>query len=343
MYCRFNDACCIDNKLYASACNMNGLFSIDIKTHRVDYIASFPQDPLLCFDLHSRVISVGDTLIFIPLNGTGISVVSLPSYTFTFIASEVKYVNAIIYKDFIYLIPYKLSDGVWKYLIEDKILVKTDIDLLTQNLSLDNDITTDWYGSLIVDDYLYIVISGTGNIIKVNLTVGGSKWICFEGVQFANIAYLGEWFYITHNQYPYIYKTKMKKNSLIKIEIPEEKRTRSIYRVVEYNHYIICIPCFSDTIYRYDTNSNNFQILHSIQNNGRIDNCQSKYAGIVMIDGKLVLLPKGDSRMVELDKESVALYELCFNNVLKTDDKQDGEILLFEKKSFGLADYIQIF
>ena len=143
-------------------------------------------------------------IIFIPLNGTGISVVSLPSYTFTFIASEVKYVNAIIYKDFIYLIPYKLSDGVWKYLIEDKILAKTDIDLLTQNLSLDNDITTDWYGSLIVDDYLYIVISGTGNIIEVSLTVGGSKWICFEGVQFANIAYLGEWFYMTYNQYSYI-------------------------------------------------------------------------------------------------------------------------------------------
>lgn len=342
MYCKFNDACYVRGKLFASASNMNGLFSIDIKTHKVNYITSFPQDPLLSVDLHSKVISIGDTLFFIPLNGTGISIVQLSDYSFTFIASEVKYVNAIVHKDSIYLIPYQLSDGLWRYLIEEKIVIKTDIKLLNKQLSLGDNLITDWYGSLIVDDYLYIVISGTGNIIKLNLMSGASELIQFEGNQFANIAYIEEWFYITHNECPCIYKTKMIKDSLIKIEIPEKKEIRTTYRVLEYNHHIICLPCFGDIIYQYDSYNDDFQILHINQNNEYIDVFQTKYAGTVIINDKLILLPKGDPRMIELDMESVTSYKLFFDGFPEIDNRYRNSILLFESKTLGLNDYIHM-
>lgn len=342
MYLRWNDACYVEGKLYISACNMNGLFSIDVKTHELKFITHFPLESRLCLDLHSKVISKENTLYFIPLNGTGISIVHLPECLFTHIASEVKFVNALMYKDSIYLIPYQLVDGIWKYLIGENVLVKTDLNVLGQGLYRNNDSITDWYGSLIIDDYLYIAISGTGNISKVNLLTGESTLIKFEGVQFANIYYYKEWFYITDNQYSCLYKTKMKKNDIVKIKIPGEEKTRAIYRVVDYNNSIICIPCFGDTIYQYYPDNDEFQVLYSVQSSEYIDCCQTKYAGTTIAEEKLLLLPKGDFRIIELGIESSVSYEFYFNDFFDVETKCSKNIVLYENKMLDVADYIRI-
>lgn len=342
MYCRYNDACYVGDKLYASACNVNGLFSIDIKTYEIKYIMSFPQDPFLSFNLHSKIICIDNTLFCIPLNGAGISVINLQNYSVTFVASKVKFVNAIIYKNSIYLIPYQLNNGIWKYLINENTLVKTNLKVLTKEVFAHKNATTDWYGSLVINDFLYIVVNGTGKIIKINLMTGENQLIQFKGVSFANIAFVENWFYITDNQYPCIYKTMLEKTDLIKIVIPEGKQSRAIYRVVEYNNSIVCIPCFGDFIYQYDVCNNSFQVLHAIENNKFVDNNQTKYAGTVMAEGKLILLPKGDLRIIELDMEAVTVYKSCMDSFPDINNKYNDGIIVRESRGLDLIDFMKL-
>lgn len=134
----------------------------------------------------------------------------------------------------------------------------------------------------------------------------------------------------------------MKKNDIVKIKIPGEEKTRAIYRVVDYNNSIICIPCFGDTIYQYYPDNDNFQILYSIQSSEYIDCCQTKYAGTTIAEEKLLLLPKGDFRIIELGTESSASYEFYFNDFFDVETKCSRNIMLYENKTLDVADYIRI-
>lgn len=341
MICNFNEGWLEDNIIYGSCRNMNALFSFDLKNRSLNFECTFEHDYSLTADLHSKVLKKGEELIFIPFNGKGMSHYDLAKKRQLFTPTSLGFVNAVEYKDKIFLIPVLLSNGIWEYIPEAKELKKTkfiNTILLEQHIIK---ATTDWYGSIIVDNFLYIVCFDTEYILCINLDTGKNKILTINSTNLDNISYYGGWYYITDVKKACIYKIKMNEN-IHCIGAQENSIIRPIYRTVMYNEKIICIPCFGDNIYQYDPKLDRIDNIYKIPPYNRIDTMQTKYSGVLYWKDKLLILPKGETKIIEFDGKDVETYEISYNEHIKLNHNNGQANWMIENGIFDLSEYIRM-
>lgn len=115
---RFNAGVEYNGKLYASAVNINGLFELDLVSHKLKYIKSFIKEKA-CFAIHKMAFLYKNEAWFIPQNGKYITVINLDTLEMQFIKppfgrineKAVSMINAVYYtgdiieERYLYLIP----------------------------------------------------------------------------------------------------------------------------------------------------------------------------------------------------------------------------------------------
>ena len=165
----------IDNNIYFSSLNSNGLYKMDINKKEPEFIGFFPNEELDGKHLHGAVKYCDGKLYFAPFSGNCISIYDLEKKQFESIEISncencmySKYYGIQIYKRKIILIPSRMK-MITIYDIDTKKIEYHDewtngIDLLTNG-----DIPYFKNGSFIVDEVLFIPYNRSAALIGMNL------------------------------------------------------------------------------------------------------------------------------------------------------------------------------
>lgn len=106
---KFNCGAIIDNKIYASSKNYNGLFVINTHTYSVRYIDHFPEEGLIDKEIHRNALVYNNLIIFVPTKSANVHVFDSETESFHVIRIvrnnyRGAYVGEI-YKNFLFLFP----------------------------------------------------------------------------------------------------------------------------------------------------------------------------------------------------------------------------------------------
>lgn len=96
----FGDCIKVENNLWFSAANYNGLYCYNLDTKKTIRIADFPNEDLMQWDLHHNMYKYQDSLIFIPYNGGKISIYNIKKEEFTQIEIPHLKANYKVYPDY---------------------------------------------------------------------------------------------------------------------------------------------------------------------------------------------------------------------------------------------------
>lgn len=170
----FRDFYLNDEEIWFSGVEINGLFKQNIKSSKVEFIATFPKEDSIQDNLHSQIIEYNKNLYFIPLEGKGISIYDCERKNLRLVnckyADKCFFIKALKINDDIFLIPMNSLSHFCVFHTQTETFEL--LDDLEKNIASIIKRELFWTDNSLVDvgnRYLYLVPSENNIIVTISL------------------------------------------------------------------------------------------------------------------------------------------------------------------------------
>jgi hypothetical protein len=259
MYCAVR----VDNRLFFSNNSFNGLFFIDINTHEIIRVDSFPNENITKRNMHKKCLLIGKKVFFIPAFGNYIDVYDTENNTIDSYFLENKGNNnridnasdAIVIDDDVYIFPMRLDCDLRVFNTrtnEIKIIPEFKQQIRAFEFTIDSLITRT---SLDKEGNIVFAILGSDVLAKWDVS---SKTLYTEHVGIQNIFsvhIIGDERWVITNNTNVIYRIEGNGNIIGYSPGKTLNVDNRMYnRVLGYKSQIIVLPAYDDSVYAINEN-----------------------------------------------------------------------------------------
>ena len=356
MEIQFYDACKVENSLFLSACNFNGLFRFDLETEELSFVSHFPCEKLSKKYLHSGVIKSNNKVFFIPYSGCSICSFDLKKNEFEYDElcdkdTNYAFVFPLIYKKKVFIIPsdlsgnvFRLEEGGEKFTVDRRLT-----DIIHDLLKLEQGAMCDLSGCAIHDNILIIGLFGKSKILKIDIESGEANVLTTNGITVGNLIFYNDSVWIVSSDGEKCSKITEDGNTLCEYNLCESN-TRGYQLFVAYNGELYLLGCVKDSLLKLVDN-NWVEVVNEIPIEFKRVTEWAFLSGSKVIDDDLFLFPISGNGIVKINqtgsysfmKTSTSDFTLDRIKKLKHEDmKEDisGGIILRESNENELDSFL---
>lgn len=308
---------------YFSSIEYNSLFRIKKNDTVAEYIGEFLKEDYFQENMHCQVIKEGNKLYFIPYNGHGISIFDISESKFDFVNlaennKYISYVRAIPFKGEWLLIPSSSKDN---FLIFDANSKSVSIQKKINDVIEEKMFGTyriDVYGSLCINEHLYIVFFNTPYILEVNIENEDVRWHHIGTAHLANIESDGTFFWLTTLNGD-VYRWDCQKDNIEKYTVSESGK-REFMRCISWNNKLFLLPNENYCLWEFNYESNRWESMEHFmpQEFKRELTSFSLMMGHGVIDNQLVLYPRSGNGALIISNDNKMIYKKIISKILVT-------------------------
>lgn len=312
---QFYDCCVINEKMYFSAQERNGLFCYDKNTEITSFIMHFELEDLFQKNMHCKVIKHQGKMYFIPHYGHCLHIIDIQSFEqktimlVNDIDGIVNFSNAFFVGNYIWLIPsfekcqiikydiyteeYDTVNGLWE-IISDKTPYK--------------DAFVDIFSTVYKNGNIYISLMNTNIVVSFDVdNCTFSIRNLGEQVHARSISIVKSDFWITLvDSYDVVRVLGDFSCEEIFTNICSKKEKFPLIRVQEIGENIVALAGYDDRCFKvnWETKSLQLVIIDDLPKECvRITPNYALFTGVIRIDEEnYYLLPRGINRMLVIDK-----------------------------------------
>ncbi len=187
----FNAAIIIENEMFFSAKNYNGLFKMNVDTGAIEFLCHFPEDPLWKTHMHQNAINEKENIYFFPLFANSISKYTIKSGEIKNISlynnvGDVGITCVLAHKGQYILVPRNLSQPIVRFSTENDSI--SYLPLHTEQFS-NGAAFSDINGSVILEDNLFIPIFDSKTVLRINLVTKECIKLELSGTKISSLTY----------------------------------------------------------------------------------------------------------------------------------------------------------
>lgn len=318
---RFFDACIYKNILYFSAIDFNGCFCLKRGTSQAEFLFKFPNELSYEHNLHRFVIPSNGGLFFFPYRGKEIVVFHTEDKrieTLCFGKKEVHFIAKAPYKDGYLLISVNPVIEIYYFDIQKTLFTEIeDINIVLRSVLCAKNGMVDFHGGVVLEDILYLALTGTEHIIAVDLKRKTIEDYCIPKIRLKNMmADIQGMFWLTVADSSTVIKWSPQKGILHEylIQGDEEKDYRWM-TIADIGNYKFLLPGNGESILKYDEEKDLW-----IKQNSLIPNSfkrrlkeHSLFAGYAILEGHICLFPRAGNGMLVWDDTNIEFKHVNIN------------------------------
>ena len=324
MNLQFNAAAIINDEVYFSAKNFNGLFKWDLNTNDVNLIGHFPKEKLWGEHLHQFAVYYDDIIYFIPYFGQHITKYDIKTGEFSCLPIEegdvyfgishvLKYENRYVF------VPRKLRNPVGIFYPESGVLEKISF-VNESELSI---FYSDIFCATIVDGGVYIPVYDTALIIKCDLANREISKISLGDMRVSSITYYNDKFWVISASGKII--RRYSENFDIEKEYCVFGGTERPYECwVQYSKKLYLCGCLDESLIFYDTNSDSWKEIYRGERE-RVNNKWAFMCGYQAYNDKLFIYPSSSNCMYVLNHGKIVNLYFEYNEFDLQEEIQRGK------------------
>ena len=177
----FVDYIQINNEIWFTSGDYNGLYKYNLEEKRTERIAIFPYEPFEQVGLFLKMVQYKNSLIFVPatakriyifnIEGGGFTDVKIPGLSD--ILQPIYFGEAVIYKEYLYLLGVRYP-GIVKINLESYEVEIVDqwLDELSDEIMLDKNENILGYGGVVEEDRFLIPCYQCNRVLEFNMNTG---------------------------------------------------------------------------------------------------------------------------------------------------------------------------
>lgn len=349
---RTHDAVIHDGYMWFSNDTFNGLFRMDINSGGIEFLAVFPGEKMMVYGLHKRCFRYSHFLIFLPAASKFIHIYDLEDGSFRTVLfygeekNREKIADAVLVNGKIYMFSWLPEDSLFSLDLEDFSLTRIDGFKKEAAKYKPKDVT--YYlsrCSLHGDSKILYAILNTDMIAQWDIR-SNTQTIFHTGIENLFSAHvIDDDAWITTYGSDEIYQYSLANSDIKKYHgLTGDNRCSRFYsRIVEFDHEIIAIPAFYDSVAHLENGS--FVAVPG-ESWGLVNDSVSAFFSAIDVDKELWLLPfSADAIYVyEGDSKRIRRKSFCLENkemkmgVLAKICRED---VIYENQEFVLNDLIE--
>ena len=320
---QFYDAYFDKEYMYFSALDFNGLFRVKKGEHNAEFIMHFPGDLSWQMMMHRQIINVGRTLFFIPFNAHGISVYHIDEDKMEYISIPcenklLNFSNAIHIKNKYLLIPnYMKQPFVWLDPYTQSVVIEDRLETIRKELYQSNNLAAvDFYGSICIENNLYINVCETKKLLNINLDTFDVKVIDIPFENTHNIIYYKNDLWFSLNEPNKIFRYNLNTHEYLEYIFEEDSEIkRPIYAFLPFNDTIITIPRMGNHIYIYDNKLDKWNVLVDVFNGDfeRVLKWFTLFMGHKINNEEVFLFPRSGNGMLIINPNDTKIENYQIN------------------------------
>lgn len=347
----FSAGTIVEDELWFSTNNFNGLFKMDLKSNTIRYVTQFSLESKTQVELHSDMVAAGEYLYFIPSNGKYITVVNKQSGHMKYFEIrqgnvKLKFCSAYIKGEQLWVFPNRYNAIVKINLITEEIEYFEEwYHELKQKIGSICDIGFE--GKEIVDETVWLTCPHTNIILSFDLNTQNYMIhnVGAVGNRYSDLLYDGKQFWIINTNKQCITLWNIKDNLTQNINILDQSGNKVIpKKMALINNYIWGVVDNDKKIFRISLDNNHVEWLSINEDeyrliesrrygNNFIEMCEKDYFiywwqmigdGIYKID---INTKKVEILSTRVEKE---LFEAVYQQLLDTKDN------IFQEKIYTL-------
>ena len=176
----FVDYIQINNEIWFTSGDYNGLYKYNLEEKRTERIAIFPYEPFEQVGLFLKMVQYKNSLIFVPatakriyifnIEGGGFTDVKIPGLSD--ILQPIYFGEAVIYKEYLYLLGVRYP-GIVKINLESYEVEIVDqwLDELSDEIMLDKNENILGYGGVVEEDRFLIPCYQCNRVLEFNMNI----------------------------------------------------------------------------------------------------------------------------------------------------------------------------
>lgn len=314
MNLQFNAAVIINNEIFFSAKNFNGLFKMSFDNQKVIFLGYFPGDGVWAEYLHQFAIKDKNFIYFVPYSAHGmskynfltgeISLINIYEENNTAIAHVLKYENNFIF------VPRYLNNPIafFKPSSEELLyLVLEDID----KKYLCNSIC-DIYGAEIVKNRLIIPIYDKDYIVEIDLTDKKTSIVNLPGTRNSTVTFFNDKYWtVSSNGKEVCCYTKnfnfLKKYSFL------NNSSRPYQAWINVGNDLYLCGCLSDSLLKYNVISDKWEnVLY--EGIAKVKDNWAYMCGFQKCENELYIFPSATNALLVMNHNKIWMIEINFND-----------------------------
>ena len=368
----YADTAVFEEYLYYCSFFFNGFFRENVKTHETEFLTFLPGNEKWDSELTGDVVCRNSSIIVFPVKSRGIYEYDVESEKIFRIYDPGLWGDgfgrALRMDDAFLLVPINIRDRFLLYKDNRELLLADDINnLVKQILEGENELYVDGFGACIHDNVLYIALSQSEWLIKIELRNKRIKKINIKGSALRNLLIIGNDLWIVsdsvnRNKASAI-RLDLNTDNYRRYELPGIEDHHSCYGFSEYKDSLLAFEYEGDHIWIFDKDSDEWRVFaYSSEYPVGFDRAREGYPlffAFFHMDNKLLLLPSGGNGTITIDEHT---DEMSFQpslipddflensrqieknrrmNILEKSYSADGGGLLLEGSDVDINDYIE--
>lgn len=309
----FNAAIIIENEMFFSAKNYNGLFKMNVDTGAIEFLCHFPEDPLWKIHMHQNVINGKENIYFFPLFANSISKYNTKSGEIKNISlynnfGDVGITCVLVYKGKYILVPRNLSQPIVRFSAENDSL--SYLPLNRQKAST-QDAFSDINCSVILADNLYIPIYDSKTVLQLNLVTEECIELELSGTKISTLTYFDNKFWTISSDGKCVCKYS-DKFELIKTMALDSQSDRPYQCwMVDKDSLYLC-GCFEGQLLRYIGNEEWENILS--ENLVSMNDNFALMCGYQVLNDSLYIFPSSMDSVLKIDQNVVSKIRIDYSD-----------------------------
>lgn len=327
----FNAAIIIENEMFFSAKNYNGLFKMNFEDNDVEFLGYFPGDKVWTEYMHQYAVKMGREIVFFPFNASNITKYNIDTHKIDILNNFEIYQNfgisnVLEYEGNVIAVPRRLSDPITVFSNEEGEIKYKFIELSSEKLY---NLYCDINSGVIVGDDLYVAIYASKTILKIGLRNKLISYINLMEINICSATFYDDKFWMVSADGRAVCVYSRQFDFIKKYEFDSVTSRPYEYWMI-YNDSLYLCGCTESKLLKYNVSSDEWvDILH--KDFMWLDSRWAYMCGYQVVDHLIYIFPSSINSLLILDNDKV--YEkdvLYYNDKMLEEAKREKQIYYFD-------------